>query len=277
MKNRSEAFLKRLLTPVTILMVPHAGEKPVSIRVPALAVLASVFLFLAGTSYVLSVAVHAAEYRRMQERVSYLSSRFREMEHVVISLRQAERDFRKLFGLKSKTAVLESEDLPDSGSFDLETLRGRIDGAMRSVADIRTYLRDQRDLYRATPSGPPAPGPVSSSYGIRRHPVSEESRLHTGVDISVPAGTEVKATADGIVSFAGWTENGGTVVVLEHGRGFRTAYAHNREATVRVGQRVARRETIAFSGSTGLSTGPHVHYEVWRNGRPADPAGYLGE
>jgi murein DD-endopeptidase MepM/ murein hydrolase activator NlpD len=85
----------------------------------------------------------------------------------------------------------------------------------------------------------------------------------------------VKATAEGIVSFAGWTQNSGIVVVVEHGHGFSTAYAHSRKALVRVGQRVARGEPIALSGSTGVSTGPHVHYEIWKNGRHTDPAGYL--
>jgi murein DD-endopeptidase MepM/ murein hydrolase activator NlpD len=85
----------------------------------------------------------------------------------------------------------------------------------------------------------------------------------------------VKATANGIVSFAGWTESSGIVVVAEHGHGFSTAYAHNRKALVRVGQRISRGEVIALSGSTGLSTGPHVHYEIWRNGRPTDPVGFL--
>jgi murein DD-endopeptidase MepM/ murein hydrolase activator NlpD len=105
--------------------------------------------------------------------------------------------------------------------------------------------------------------------------VHEEKKFHTGVDISVPPGSEVKATANGIVSFAGWTENSGIVVVVEHGHGFSTAYAHNRKALVRVGQRIARGEVIAQSGSTGVSTGPHVHYEIWKNGRPTDPAGFL--
>ena len=103
----------------------------------------------------------------------------------------------------------------------------------------------------------------------------QEIRFHTGVDISVPPGTKVSATADGIVSFAGWTEKSGIVVVVEHGRGFSTAYAHNQKASVKVGQRVVRGESIALSGATGVSTGPHVHYEIWKNGRHTDPADFL--
>ncbi len=273
--NRSRMILKRLFTPVTILMVPHSRTRPVSIRVPVLAVVASVCLFLIGTSFVAAVSVRAVEYRRMQERLSYLSSQFHEMKGVMLSLRQAEKDFRTLFNVKSKTAVLESADLADTGSLDMEMLREQIAASMRSVTDIRTYIAEQKDLYRATPTGWPVSGSLSSPYGNRRHPVHDETRFHTGVDISVPSGSEVKATADGIVSFAGWTETSGIVVVVEHGHGFSTAYAHSRKAMVRVGQRVARGEPIALSGSTGVSTGPHVHYEIWKNGRHTNPADFL--
>ena len=273
--DRSRIFLKRLLAPVTILMVPHTRARPISVRVPVLAVIASACLFLLGTSFVASVAVRAAEYDRMQARLAYLSAQFLEMKGIMLSLRMAEKDFRKLFGLKSKAAVLESEDSTDTGSLDMEALREQIAASMRSVADIRSYIAQQKDLYRATPAGWPVTGPVSSRYGVRLHPVHNEARFHTGVDISVPPGREVTATADGIVSFAGWTGNGGDVVVIEHGHGFSTAYAHNRKATVRVGQRVVRGDTVALSGSTGVSTGPHVHYEIWRNGQHTDPAGFL--
>ncbi|MBE0569888.1 MAG: M23 family metallopeptidase, partial [Deltaproteobacteria bacterium] len=225
--------------------------------------------------FVAVVSVRAVEYRRMQERLSYLSSQFHEMKGVMISLRRAERDFGKLFGLKSKAAVLDSADLADTGSFDMKALREQIEASMRSVTEIRTYIAEQRDLYRATPEGWPVPGRVSSAYGMRRHPVHDDLRMHTGLDISAPPGSEVTATADGIVSFAGWTQGSGIVVVVEHGHGFRTAYAHNGKAVVRVGQRVVRGEPIALSGSTGLSTGPHLHYEIWKNGRHTNPTDTL--
>jgi len=273
--TRPRLFFKRLLTPVTILLVPHSRTKPVSIRLPVLAIASSVCLFLLGASVVVAMSVRAVEHQRMKERLSYLSSQFLEMKDTMLSLRKAERDFRKLFGVKSKTTVLESADPADTGSLDMEMLREQIEASMRSVTDIREYIAEQKDLYLATPAGWPVSGSLSSPYGNRRHPVHEETRFHTGVDISVPTGSEVKATAEGIVSFAGWAENSGLVVVVEHGRGFSTAYAHNRKTLVTVGQRVVRGETIALSGSTGLSTGPHVHYEIWKNGRHTDPAGYL--
>lgn len=273
--NRLSLFLKRLLTPVTILLVPHSRTKPVSIRLPVFAIASSVCLFLLGASVVVAMSLRAVEHQRMKERLSYLSSQFHEMKGTMLSLQKAERDFRTLFGVKSKTTVLESADPEDTGSLDMEMLREQIEASMRSVTDIRKYIAEQKDLYLSTPAGWPVSGPLSSRYGSRLHPVLDERRFHTGVDISVPTGNPVKTTANGIVSFAGWAENSGIVVVIEHGHGFSTAYAHNRKALVTVGQRVVRGDPVALSGSTGISTGPHVHYEIWKNGRHIDPAGFL--
>lgn len=273
--NRVRMFLKRIFTPVTILLVPHSRTRPVSIRVPVVAVAVSVCLFLIGTAAVVSVSVRTVEYHRMQARLSDVSAQFLEMRGTMLSLKQAEKDFRKLFSLKSKSAVLESSDTGDTGSLDMEVLREQIEAAMRSVSDIRRYIAEQKDIHLGTPVGWPVAGTLSSPYGYRNHPVHDVKKFHTGVDFSIPPGSEVKATAQGIVSFAGWTETGGIVVVVEHGHGFSTAYAHNRKALVRVGQHIARGEVIAQSGSTGVSTGPHVHYEIWKNGRHTDPAGFL--
>jgi murein DD-endopeptidase MepM/ murein hydrolase activator NlpD len=273
--ERIRKLRKRMFTPVTILLVPHSRANPVRFRVPVLALAGSACLFLVGTAFVAAVFVRAVEYERMQERLAYISGQFQEMKGTMLSLKQAEQDFRRIFSLRSKTAVLESADFSDSGSLDMEVLSEQIEAAMESVTDIRKYITEQKDVYLATPVGMPVSGTLSSRYGNRKHPVRVEERFHTGVDISVPADTEVRTTANGIVSFAGWTEGSGIVVVVEHGHGFSTAYAHNRKALVRVGDRVTRGDAIAMSGSTGVSTGPHVHYEIWKNGRHVDPVAYL--
>lgn len=273
--TRTRMLLKRMFTPVTILLVPHSRTNPVSFRVPVLALAGSAFLCLVGTAFVAAVFVRAVEYERMRDRLAYLSGQFQEMKGTMLSLKQAEQDFRRIFSLRSKNAVLESADFSDSGSLDMEVLREQIDAAMESVADIRKYIAGQKDVYLATPVGMPVSGTLSSQYGNRKHPVRSEERFHTGVDISVPVDTGVRATANGIVSFAGWTEGSGIVVVVEHGHGFSTAYAHNRKALVRVGDRLNRGDLVAMSGSTGVSTGPHVHYEIWKNGRHVDPVAFL--
>jgi hypothetical protein len=151
-------FLKRILTPVTILLVPHGRTRSVSIRVPVVAIAASVCLFLTGTAFVVSVSVRAVEYQRMQERLSLVSAQFHEMKGTMHSLKQAEKDFRKLFSLKSKSSVLESADPGDSGSLDMEVLREQIEAAVQSVSEIRRYIAEQKDLHLATPFGWPVAG-----------------------------------------------------------------------------------------------------------------------
>jgi len=139
------------------------------------------------------------------------------------------------------------------------------------VDEIKDYLRIQKDLYLATPKGYPVAGRISSSYGKRTSPFSGERAIHSGIDISATPGALVQATADGVVSYSGWNPQSGYLVVIEHGCGFTTAYAHNKKNLVKVGQHVNRGETIGQVGSSGRSTGPHVHYEVWEKGRRVNP------
>jgi murein DD-endopeptidase MepM/ murein hydrolase activator NlpD len=115
----------------------------------------------------------------------------------------------------------------------------------------------------------PVSGPVTSGFGSRW------GRMHEGIDIAVGSGTPVHAAAAGTVIYAGWMEGYGNLVVLDHGGGLSTAYAHNSSLVVSVGRTVAAGEVVAYSGSTGHSTGPHVHFEVRVNGSPVDPLGYL--
>ena len=117
--------------------------------------------------------------------------------------------------------------------------------------------------------GWPVSGPVTSGFGSRW------GRMHEGIDIAVGEGTPVRAAAAGLVIYSGWMGGYGNLVVVDHGNGLSTAYAHNSSLAVSVGQSVAAGETISYSGSTGHSTGPHVHFEVRVNGSAVDPLGYL--
>jgi murein DD-endopeptidase MepM/ murein hydrolase activator NlpD len=115
----------------------------------------------------------------------------------------------------------------------------------------------------------PVSGPVTSGFGIRW------GRMHEGIDIAVGTGTPVHAASAGTVIYAGWMEGYGNLVVIDHGNGLSTAYGHNSSLASSVGQTVSAGQVIAYSGSTGHSTGPHVHFEVRVNGSPVDPLGYL--
>lgn len=115
---------------------------------------------------------------------------------------------------------------------------------------------------------------VASGYGMRIDPVYHVRRFHQGMDFTAPTGTEVFATGNAKVEFAGWKQGYGNTVILDHSYGYKTLYAHLYKILVRKGQKVRRSDVIALVGNTGKSTGPHLHYEVRLNGRAVDPRNY---
>ena len=115
---------------------------------------------------------------------------------------------------------------------------------------------------------------MASGYGWRIDPVYHIRRFHEGMDFSAPIGTDIFATGNGTVVYAGWRQGYGETVEIDHGFGYATRYAHCHKLKVRVGQKVKRGDVIALVGNTGKSTGPHVHYEVHYQGRPIDPRNY---
>jgi len=157
----------------------------------------------------------------------------------------------------------------------IEQVRQQIDLHRQSQEEIQGFLNDQRSLLAAKPEGWPTKGWMTSGFGMRKSPFTGHRKMHEGLDIAARTGTPVYATADGIVSRAETTAGYGKLVVIEHGYGYKTYYAHNSKLLVKVGQRVKRGEKISAVGNTGSSTGSHVHYEVRRNGVPLNPRKFL--
>lgn len=122
----------------------------------------------------------------------------------------------------------------------------------------------------------PLAGEWGSGFGMRVDPFTGQDRMHQGVDVSAPEGTPIRAAADGVVSFAGNQGGFGNLVIVDHPNGLQTYYAHQSVIGVSVGEQVTAGMEIGTVGSTGRSTGPHLHFEVRHNGEPVDPAPYLG-
>jgi len=276
---RIKKFTKKLFSPVSIMFIPHNCKKTINVKIPSVFIFASVVLWLAGSFYLGSMAIDAFEYQRMKQMVDSYNTQFTELKPTILMLKKAEAEFKGLLSRGSKKEILEKiadkKETDDSGSLDIDSLKEEIQKTAESVASIREFLKGQWDTYLATPAGWPVDGRITSTFGNRQNPRGSGIQFHSGMDISVPSGTPVKATADGVVGLSKFHSGSGNLVVIEHGMGYSTFYAHNRSNNVEVGQRVKRGDIIAYSGSTGNSTGPHVHYEVWKHSRPVNPKDFL--
>jgi murein DD-endopeptidase MepM/ murein hydrolase activator NlpD len=159
----------------------------------------------------------------------------------------------------------------------LDSLVAEAERREGSIRELETYLREQKARLSSTPSIWPARGWMTSGFGMRQDPYTGKSTMHHGIDISNQPGVPVLAPAAGVVTFAGMSGGFGRVIVVDHGFGIRTRFAHLEEMTVAVGDRVDRGDKIGSIGNSGRSTGPHLHYEVELNGVTENPVNYILE
>lgn len=162
---------------------------------------------------------------------------------------------------------------------EIARLRQDAEGRLASFSEIAWYVGNQKSLRNATPSIWPTEGQITSLYGYRFSPMQrddgESGEFHPGVDIANHPDTLISASADGTVLFSGWSHGYGNLVVIDHGYGLQTVYGHTSKALVKVGDRVQKGQVIAYMGTTGRSTGAHLHYEVRRQGKPVNPMQFL--
>lgn len=177
-----------------------------------------------------------------------------------------------------KDGLFESDSLSRdiySSMFDTEVARVL---AKRDVTGFTKTVEQAIDKMAPKPRAESAPvhGVVSSSFGVRHDPITGGKRFHGGVDIAAPAGAEVKAPGGGNVTFSGPAKGYGNLVEIDHGDGTTSRYAHNAVNLVTVGDQVKTGQAIAIVGSTGRTTGAHVHFEVRQGGKPIDPSMMIG-
>ncbi len=168
----------------------------------------------------------------------------------------------------------------------LASVRQEKSSCEKALEELEQTSRELEALIRASQSGEqlgtgvytwPTPGysAITSSYGMRFHPILKTRKLHTGVDIGAPSGAKIVAADTGKVLFVGWQGGYGQTIIIDHGGDMSTLYAHQSRFAVSSGQTVVKGQVIGYVGSTGWSTGPHLHFEVRINGNPTDPMSYI--
>ncbi|OLY91309.1 Murein DD-endopeptidase MepM and murein hydrolase activator NlpD, contain LysM domain [Cnuella takakiae] len=185
---------------------------------------------------------------------------------------------RALEKLNADAAVarLGDNQLVSSIQKDLDTLGNRIKAQEKSFVQLSSLINNKEKLLAATPAIQPVSNKdldrIASGFGYRIDPIYKTIKMHAGLDFTAPQGTPIYATAEGSVRVAGYSDGGyGNHVIVNHGYGYQTLYGHMVRIKARAGQRVKRGELIGYVGSTGKSTGPHLHYEVHKNGNKLDP------
>ena len=269
--------------------------------------IAAVLLFIVLSSGALLLKLgDLATAQRLERENAELVADLDEMERTVdhlssslVAMTDRDRRYRLLAGLADIDPEVRQVGIGGPGSRSLENdplfgMNPELGGEVfEASADLNRLLRQanllgvsleeatramesRRDELVNYPSIDPVRGWFSSGFSRSRwHPLLNVRRPHEGIDISARSGTPVVATADGVVTYAGWRPGFGYTVEIDHGNGLKTRYAHNqKKLKVRVGEEVRRGDIVSYVGSTGQASGPHVHYEVRVNGRAVNPANY---
>ena len=291
----------------TVMVVPHGSDSPRSFSVSERAVRAAAYTgsvlglialvglgsAIASAGRVLSRIVRPSEANAMSgstpRDVSEVARRVVSLRDTLEVIRKREAQIRLLAGLPATdsgagaasaelqlAAVGDSAARPESIQADVETLIQRADLLSARFAAVTDSLELNAKRLSSVPSIMPTAGWLTSQFSRnRKHPILHITRPHEGIDVVAPMGAPIVAPASGVVTKVARESGYGNVLEIDHGNGIVTRYAHCSRIDVRQGQRVTRGQSIAAVGKTGLSTGPHLHYEIHVNGKVVDPLTYV--
>ncbi len=236
-------------------------------------------------------ALLKSENQELVNRIQEFNRQFASLESRVDSLQTNDKYYRSILGIEAiaqgiwdggtgGAENIYSPNMPDE-LIDAEKTIGKLDQKVTIQNSSYKVLYDLLDSKEAelrhTPAIRPVPGRIISGFGMRMHPILKYRKPHTGLDMQADKGTPVRASADGIVKFAGRSRGGyGIQVHINHGTfGYESKYAHLKAVNVKQGQKVNRGDIIGWSGNTGLSKGPHLHYEIVHNNKKINPIDYF--
>lgn len=291
---------------LTVLLIPNSGAKAKrlsltqrQIKGAIIAVgLLSVLLFLAGLNiyqsrHTLSEAKHIkAQHEKQKQQVTELNNKLLEMEKQRERIEEQQEQIRKLVGSPSAAIPNTNPSRGDMGGVSRSATPGNLPKITTETASLQFLMNEHEqetqrlldlalsrvNTIKSTPNRWPLVGRITSTFGWRSSPFSSNKRnreFHDGIDIAASRGSAVHAAADGVVIHAGLVSGWGRLVKIRHSGGMVTSYAHNASLLVKKGDTVTKGTVIAKVGSSGRSTGPHLHFTIEKEGKAVDPMIYL--
>ena len=300
-----QSLLRFLSDRVDIIVMPRSGASK-KIKVTGLVLVCFIVAWLLFTLLALWIwsrtydyHVAKADNRLMRVKMQLISDELERGRKYLTLTQTTEQQMRQMLGMpggkfinlpkgweetKSKAdaryASLLSTDLKDLDEDEfghyIDDLEDSSKTRLASFQEIAWYYANQREGLHSTPSIRPSDAPISSGFGYRLDPFGRRtSKRHNGVDFAGKPDSPIVVTADGVVRHAGWVPSFGQAILVDHGFGYSTLYAHTTGITVKSGDVVTRGDKIATMGSSGMSTGTHLHYEVWKDGQAVNPRNYF--
>jgi len=288
---------------ITLIIAPSRGSRSLHIHLsyPFVTFLSLlIILIFTGGAYITEIyfsyvnAIQSNQ-RLVREKDMY-SKKVEETLDLLQDIRKVETKLKGMLGMKNARNVIENysvggtfkeddlsygllSDIYDQFRFksNVNELKREVWEQNQSIKNIDSFILRKRDMLLSTPSIWPIFGYLTSGFGWRTHPITRRKEFHKAIDMYNPLGkrTPIRATARGKVVLAGWAGSFGRMVIIDHGNGFSTRYAHCSNIIVKQGDQVVQGQIIAFVGKTGLSTGNHLHYEVWYRGKPINPMRFV--
>jgi murein DD-endopeptidase MepM/ murein hydrolase activator NlpD len=263
----------------SVMIVPHGSDQPREIVVSqrmlkALRVTATTLGVVLGVGMLSTVAMAARRSGPMSPLSKASQAELDSLRDVVATIAQREARIRLLAGLPPLDSVAATPESP--ATWDVPKLLERAERLASSFDEVSDSLEVNSARLASLPSIMPTSGWLTSQFSMgRRHPILHVSRPHEGIDVAAPMGTAIIAPADGRIRHVGNERGYGLVLEIDHGNGIVTRFAHQSRVVVREGDRVTRGQHVGNVGNSGLSTGPHLHYEIHVNGRVVDPLTYV--
>ncbi|MBA2685316.1 MAG: peptidoglycan DD-metalloendopeptidase family protein [Gemmatimonadaceae bacterium] len=283
----------------TFLVVPHGSDSPRGFSlseklVKRLAIFTSAVGLVAAAGIGVALSHVALKFRHTDDRsllgsVSMMQARLDSLDDTLRAIGRRDQQIRLLAGLSADSSAQRRDssggptlaiggvtEMTVGSSSDIDGMIKRANSLAASFAEVSGTLAHNSEKMARIPSIMPTAGWLSSNFSLSRfHPILHYARPHEGIDVSAPMGAPIVAPAGGIVRLVTVETGYGNVLEIDHGDGIVTKYAHCSRIVVKAGQKVKRGQIIANVGSTGLSTGPHVHYEIHVNGKVVDPLTYV--